>query len=866
MRYTAPVTETATAPVPETGAEPEPQPIRVLVVDDEEPIRRILRTGLCGYGFSVETADSGREALQILMQQSFEVLVVDLKMQGMDGIVFLQEALKIWPWIGVIVVSGYVNETALVKTRRMGVRRVLQKPVSIQELDRQIRAEVVERQCQQTDIPHNNALSLMRDHLKLLTRLDEQTIATETLVDALLEFGRAVADMMPSDVVGILVLEGENRALLLAAQTAVSPAFLSAVETEMTARYEALSGQALDMNDVQIQIEGRKCDPQGAESVGSTLSVPVILGGTVCGLLSLAVVDAEAYTPSDVSLLYHAANHISTVFVALRKMHTLATRDPLTGALNRIRLEEELERAWNSSRRYNYSMGIVIVDIDYFKTLNDSYGHVVGDEILRDAARLIQTAARASDVIARYGGDEFVAILPRAEERDARHFGERLLQIFRSHVFCENTHRLNLTLSIGIATSLNPSLPATGSDLLSQADRALYMAKRAGRDRICIWPERCAIPETGGSAATGAEDRASDRETTQASAQGHVLVVDDEVEIRTLVSLFLRNEGFRATCAAGAQEALDQVRGRAERFDVLLTDLVLGDDNGVQLLQQIADLDDSIVPVIMTGNASVGSAIEALRHGAYDFIEKPLAQNELGPLMRRAVEYRNLKIERARYGVHLEEMVRKRSAQLARSLEEVRTSYDFTLQALVAMLDAREHQTGIHSSRTRELAVALGERAGLSGSELEALSFGAFLHDIGKIGVPDSVLLQPGPLQPGQWDIMKQHPEIGYNILRSSPYLQDAARVIREHHEHFDGTGYPHGLRGRDICIGARVFSVVDAYDAMRSERVYRDPISPDDAAEEIRRNAGKQFDPEIVELFLESRDELERILTPSPA
>jgi putative nucleotidyltransferase with HDIG domain len=206
-------------------------------------------------------------------------------------------------------------------------------------------------------------------------------------------------------------------------------------------------------------------------------------------------------------------------------------------------------------------------------------------------------------------------------------------------------------------------------------------------------------------------------------------------------------------------------------------------------------------------------------------------------------------------------MVKRRSTQLAASLEEIRRSYEFTLDALVAMLDARERQAGKHSIRTRELAVILARKLNLTGDDLESVASGAFLHDIGKIGIPDSILLKPGQLLPEEWEIMKTHSEIGYNILRSSPSLKHAAEVVRSHHERYDGSGYPRGLKGDEICIGARVFAVVDAYDTMRTTRVYRNPVGSEEASAEVRRCSGTQFDPQIVDAFLECREEMEAIL-----
>jgi len=839
-------------------------PLRVLVVDDEAAIRHIFDTGLTHQGCAVETAASGREALQTLMQQAFDVLVVDLRMEGMDGLIFLQEALKVWPWLGVVIVSGYVNEEAVAKAGKLGVTRILQKPVSLQILHDTIRQEAGSKRENGVDIPRGTALALMRDHLKLLTRLGKRTIGTDTLVGALLDFGKALAGMLPSDVVGILVLEEEERALLLTAQRTVNREFLTHVQDEMLTRYKALSGNRIDTDSLQIQMAGEPCDEGASGKIGSSLSVPVILGRDVSGILSLATVAENAYAPADVSLLYHAANHISAVFLALRRMHHLATRDPLTSVYNRIRFEEELAQAWNVSHRYGYSMAVVIVDIDFFKTLNDSYGHSMGDQILCEFAQIMQQVARASDVISRYGGDEFTAILPRAEEGDAQAFGERLLERTRAHVFCEDSYRLHLTVSVGIATSRNPTAPATATAVLSQADRALYVAKRSGRNRLCIWP--------GGSTEKAgaekkprpdAEPRPAPRPVDRREG-GSIMVVDDEPAVLKLVSIMLERGGHQVMTFSSAEEAIKVIEGDPSRFDVVLTDLGLPEKGGIELLHEVGGIDDSIVKVVMTGYASVDNAVKSLREGAYDFIQKPLEQDQLAALIHRALEYRYLRLENQRYQVHLEKMVQKRSAQLAQSLEEVKKSYRFTLEALVAMLDAREHQTGRHSTRVRDLAVALATEMGIRNEELENIASGALLHDVGKIGIPDSILFRPGPLLPDEWKIMQTHSDIGYRILQSSPQLREAARMVRQHHERFDGTGYPLGLKGSEICIGARVFAVVDAYDAMRSARVYRKPVSAGQAVEEVRRNSGTQFDPEVVKAFLNCHDEMEEILTAS--
>ena len=336
-----------------------------------------------------------------------------------------------------------------------------------------------------------------------------------------------------------------------------------------------------------------------------------------------------------------------------------------------------------------------------------------------------------------------------------------------------------------------------------------------------------------------------------------VLVVDDDASIRRLVHTLLKNAGYHADTVKDAQLAQKQLLD--EDYDVVISDIMMPGMSGIELLKILQQNSPDVPVILMTGNPDLETAAEAIRAGsAVDYLSKPFSTDQILQTVRRAVEIkkvrdenRRLTTENERYQLHLEEMVEEKSTELVKA-------YDFTLEAMVAMLDAREKATGQHSVRVRDLSLILGRALNLSSSDLDDLARGTLLHDIGKISIPDAILLKPGELTKEEWGLMKTHAQAGYDIIKSSKLLAPAAELILSHHEKIDGSGYPRGLTGKEICLGARIFSVIDAYDAMRSVRVYKDPIPAAEAVDEVIRCCGSHFDPEVVQVFLTCQSELE--------
>ena len=262
------------------------------------------------------------------------------------------------------------------------------------------------------------------------------------------------------------------------------------------------------------------------------------------------------------------------------------------------------------------------------------------------------------------------------------------------------------------------------------------------------------------------------------------------------------------------------------------------------------------MPVVMvTAVHDISVALAAIRNGAYDYLLKPFEREQLLATVRRALENRRLKLENRAYQTDLEALVEARTEQLRKALVDLERSYDITLEALGDALDKKDAETEGHSKRVTAFTIAIARAMGLSKDQIAVIARGAFLHDIGKMAVPDAILRKPGKLTPDEILIMQEHCYHGYEILKKIPFLGEAAEIVYAHQERYDGTGYPRGLKGEQIPLGARMFSVADTLDAITSDRPYRPAQSLTAARIEIEKWSGRQFDPEVVKVFL-SMDE----------
>src|SRR5216110_4136984 len=291
-----------------------------------------------------------------------------------------------------------------------------------------------------------------------------------------------------------------------------------------------------------------------------------------------------------------------------------------------------------------------------------------------------------------------------------------------------------------------------------------------------------------------------------------ILVVDDEEPIREIISSMLNAAGYKTRQAASGMEALAILNATGE-FELVLSDLMMAELDGIGLLERTKDSFPDLPVIMVTAVHDISVALAAIRNGAYDYLLKPFEREQMLAMVRRALEHRRLRLENRAYQSNLESLVAARTEQLRQTMTDLERSYDITLEALGDALDLKDAETEGHSKRVTAFTIAMARAMGMSGDKIRVIARGAFLHDIGKMAIPDAILRKPGALDQEETNIMREHCYRGYQILRRIPFLSEAAEIVYAHQEKFDGTGYPRGLKGEEIPLGARIFSIADTLD-----------------------------------------------------
>jgi len=595
------------------------------------------------------------------------------------------------------------------------------------------------------------------------------------------------------------------------------------------------------------------------------LAVPLIHGGETLGAIFAAIPAGVPLRvdPDLVSAIADLAASAAATQRSLALTHAEARRDALTGLPNRRAFDERLAEAAGE-------YAVALIDVDDFKEVNDRHGHAAGDDVLRQIARIGQRVIRTIDDVYRLGGDELAVVVPGGSAATAAMLAERI----RTDVARQRRAGVLPTVSAGVAGF--PADASSVEELLERADAALYAAKRAGKDQVVAYAASISV---GGGGPAPAEERrvGGPAQGEPAPRRDHgdigvpavpsglrprILVVDDDKPLRELLHTTLAFLDADVDEAATAAEAAEKVA--AWRPEVIVLDIGLPDEDGLTLCRRLKDdpATAAFSIIVLTG-ADVG--VEAQTAGADAFLRKPFSPLELLSVVERfAGGTVAAPVRTAEQGgqadqllLYAEDLRRLLELELGQR-ELLQRAYRETVGALAAALETKDVGTGAHSQRVQRYAVELAWTLSPALLDDPGVEYGFLLHDVGKIGIPDRILAKPGPLTNDEWRLLRNHTILGEQLLGQVGLLQgEGLRIVRSHHERWDGDGYPDGLPATDIPLGARIFAVADALDAMTTDRPYR-PARPWEAASvEIAAESGRQFDPDVVAAFDECEERL---------
>lgn len=328
-----------------------------------------------------------------------------------------------------------------------------------------------------------------------------------------------------------------------------------------------------------------------------------------------------------------------------------------------------------------------------------------------------------------------------------------------------------------------------------------------------------------------------------------IIAVDDEIGIIDSLSVFLKKSGYQLTGVTDPIKAIEMAK--QEHYDIMLLDYIMSPIHGDKVVEEIRKFDSEIYIILLTGHKDLVPPLETIKKLAIQsYCEKSDKFDQLLLLIESGIK-----------SVDQMRTIREVNEKLKKSNEQIERAYLESIQTLRYTVEAKDRYTRGHSDRVSDYAMLLGERLNLSTREVKTLKVGGLFHDIGKIGIPDHILLKEGSLSPEEFKEIKKHPEIGKRILKNATIFNDIIPIVYYHHEKYDGSGYPEGLKGEEIPYLARITTIVDTFDAMTSSRSYRKAIPIERVIEEIKKNAGTQFDPKITEVFLDIlRNEYDKI------
>jgi len=586
-----------------------------------------------------------------------------------------------------------------------------------------------------------------------------------------------------------------------------------------------------------------------AWSSRSLIAFPLRKDRDIVGALVFGKWSSHPFTPVQVKLLWvlgmQAENHLQQSG-SVKALAYYSFLDPLTHLYNRRYFDHQLEKEILRSRRNGESFSLLLLDLDGFKAYNDRFHEAAGDIALQEVAGILSGCVREVDTVARLNGDGFAIILLEGDTEGAQALSQRIIQRIHRHLLPGDKEARTERLSVSVGVASFPADSFGRTDLLSKAERALHMAKSQGGGRVLSF-----------------------HDTTDAGSLKHVLldlpvrkiydasrsVVDMDKFLEIL--LFTGMQGLSAGRGSivvkdpGGDFTLRAAIGFSRHEEYLTA------SGGFRAGPITTWVVDHQLPLIVSkpDDSPFGTPFKKNGYQTDSFLSIPLTHHgqTLGALhLTNRKDHRPFTHEDLKTFAPITSEI---AAILSQGMEFRENVHNFSLTILTSLSGALELRFPFlsgHSTRVRDLSLRIGERMGLSAVDLSALGHAAELHDVGIVGIPGNVLAKKRRLNEHEMELVRKHPFLGSKMLEGVPGMDATRRAILEHHEHFDGSGYPYGLRGEDISPSARILSVAEYYDSSVCDRPYRSAIPPEEVSQMIKAGANTLFDPEVVQIFLD--------------
>ncbi len=593
------------------------RPLQVLVLDDDDKILRLLKIFLRQLGYQVTTAPNGREGIQMMLESSFDLIIVDLQMPVVDGFEFAEEALRIWPWEKLIICTGHITPEVERRSQSLGIKSILEKPLSFNTLE-----SAIQKVCGNSDGQTGEHSPLttcsLGYELSQLRSFTHEVATHHHFGKTVTDFARVIQRMIPSVAAGVFAMEGDYNKLSVYSEQPVDPDFLDQISDKIRSHLEFFEGETLPTiprpDAKSLKSRGEIISADGHYALMS----PVSGKRDAKGILFVILEGEQAEPPPQLNQLMICAHHLSTLLEMMEHFHEHSIVNPLTGLYTKVYLDEQIKNSWELAKSRKHPMGLLSLDLNEFKAINEEHGFPAGDDVLQKVAELIQNQLQSTELAARRGGDEFCVLMPDANPERAQTLARNLVTEIGKLNPVINAVPIQLSASVGLALTVEGHGITSSSQLTECAEHARFVAKRTKDTPISSWTEL--------------------KESGQASYNLHpVLVVDDDPQIIVLIKRLLNKNMYEVTGVGSVAEAISLLE-KGNRYEVLLTDLALPHQDGTEMMRLGQEIDSHMVAVVISGNISKDSDKQLRQRGAFDVVKKPFVPDQLRAVVSKSID------------------------------------------------------------------------------------------------------------------------------------------------------------------------------------------------------------------------------------